>query len=195
MGFKNISIGIVMLFAVVVLLFIGFLFWRASSHIEEPIKENPKEENTIQQVSRMSIEPEQMGSKQEDAMIEQQLDRDRQQQKQTKDLRIKLEQTNLELEEEKALSEISKLKKENTAPLNESSADGQKNLPEIKVNYIGGDNLKKEAIISIAGTDYQVKENSNPTADIQVMSISNLGVTLRFNTPEKLIKTFEYKPE
>ena len=68
-------------------------------------------------------------------------------------------------------------------------------LPEIKVDYIGGDNVKKEAILSIGGTSYQVKEKSNPTDNIQVVSISDSSVTLHFSAPQELTKTIDYKPE
>ena len=131
----------------------------------------------------------------EDTAIQELLDRDRRQQKQTKDLKIKLEQTNLELEQEKAIAEINKLKKENRGAFDEPALEGQKNLPEIKVDYIGGNNVKKEAILSIGGISYQVKEKSNPTADIQVVSISDSSVTLHFSAPEELTKTIDYKPE
>ena len=131
----------------------------------------------------------------EDTAIQEQLDRDRRQQKQTKDLKIKLEQTNLELEQEKAIAEINKLKKENTGAFNEPTADGQNNLPEIKVDYIGGNGVKKEAILSIGGASYQVKEKSSPTANIQVVSISDSSVTLHFSAPEEMTKTIDYKPE
>jgi len=130
-----------------------------------------------------------------DAAIQKQFDRDRQQQKMTKDLKNKLEQTNLELEQEKAISEINKLKKQDVGEFNEPSRDAQNNLPEIKVEYIGGNSVKKEAILSIAGTTFQVKEKSIPTDNIQVVSISDTGVTLHFSAPQQLTKTIDYKPE
>ncbi|MBF0570452.1 MAG: hypothetical protein HQL12_01140 [Candidatus Omnitrophica bacterium] len=133
--------------------------------------------------------------KEDDAAIQQQLDRDRQEQKQTKYLKNKLEQTNLELEQEKALAQINKLKSENRGNFKDPSVDGQKNMPEIKVEYIGGDNVKKEAILSIAGVSFQVKEKSSPTDSIQVLSISDTGVTLHFSAPQELTKTIDYKPE
>lgn len=154
-------------------------------------------------LSAMASEPTPGGStpgkpptaEQEDAAIEQQLDHDRQQQKQTKDLKIKLEQTNLELEQEKALAQINKLKRENRGIFDEPLVEGQKNLPEIKVDYIGGDSVKKEAIVSIGGTSYQVKEKSNLTAEAQVVSISDSSVTLHFSAPQDLTKTIDYKPQ
>ena len=131
----------------------------------------------------------------EDAAIQEQLDRDRQQQRLTKELKNKLEQTDLQLEEEKALAEINKLKKENMGAFDEPNSDGQTNLPEIIVDYIGGDSVKKEAIISIGGTTYQVKDKSNPTENVQVVSISDTGITVHFNAPINLTKTIDYKPE
>ena len=73
--------------------------------------------------------------------------------------------------------------------------DGQRILPEVKVEYIGGDSIKKEAIISIAGVNFQVKEKSSPTDSIQVLTISDSSVTLHFSAPQELTKTIEYRPE
>jgi hypothetical protein len=134
-------------------------------------------------------------SDQEDAAIQEQLDHDREAQKQTKYLKTKLEQTNLELEQEKALAEINKLKMDNIGAFKDPTEESQKNLPEIKVEYIGGGATKKEAILSIAGTNYQVKPKSNLTDSIQVMSISDSSVTLHFTAPQDLTKTIDYKPE
>lgn len=131
----------------------------------------------------------------EDAAIQEQLDRDRRQQRKTKELKNKLEQTNLELEQEKALAEINKLKKENQGAFSEPSSDGQTSLPEIKVNYIGGNDVKKEAIISIGNISYQVKEKSSPVDNIQVVTIGNSSITVHFGAPINTDKTIEYKPE
>ena len=134
-------------------------------------------------------------SNEDDTAIQDQLDRDRQAQKQTKYLKTKLEQTNLELEQEKALAEINKLKIDNMGAFKDPTEESQKNFPEIKVEYIGGNEVKKEAIVSIAGTNYQVKAKSNPTDNIQVVSISDSSVTLHFSAPQDLTKTIDYKPE
>ena len=131
----------------------------------------------------------------DDAAIQEQLDRDRRQQRQTKELKNKLEQTNLELEQEKALAEINKLKKENQGSFNEPSSDGQTNVPDIKVNYIGGNDVKKQAIITIGNNSYQVKEKSSPIDNVQVISITNSNVTVHFGAPLNTDKTVEYTPE
>jgi len=183
------------------LLLMGLLFWRFYSKTE-PSQTQPVQDSAGQEATQNSVvippitSPPTPGiSEEEETAIQEQLDRDRKQQKQTKDLKIKLEQTNLELEQEKALSEINKLKKENAGAFNEPVIDGQRNIPEIKVDYIGGNNKSKEAILSIGNVRYQVKEKSNPVDNIQVVSISDTGVTLHLNTPEELTKTIEYKPE
>jgi len=131
----------------------------------------------------------------DDAAIQQQLDQDREHQKQTKELRVKLEQINLELEQEKALAEIDKLKKDNAGAFSDPMPEGQNNLPEIKIDYIGGSDSSHEAIISIGGASYQVKVNSSPTDNIQVTAISDSSVTLHFSGPVALTKTFDFKPE
>ena len=184
------------------LLLMGLLFWKLNYETQNSVQNQPVKEIAGQCQLKNPLAPPQVTSelvpgisKEEEAAIQEQLDRDRKQQKQTKDLKIKLEQTNLELEREKALAEINKLKKENVGVFNEPAVGGQNNLPEIKVNYIGGDSTKKEAIVSIGGASYQVKEKTSPTADIQVISISDSSVTLHFSAPEELTKTIDYKPE
>jgi len=134
-------------------------------------------------------------SGEDDAAIQDQLDHDREAQKKTKYLKTQLEQTNLELEQEKAFAEINKLKIDNMGAFKDPTEESQKNFPEIKVDYIGGSAVKKEAILSIAGTDYQVKEKSKPTDNIQVVSISDSSVTLHFTAPQDLTKIIDYKPE
>lgn len=52
---------------------------------------------------------------------------------------------------------------DNMDGFNDENPDGQKSLPEIKIEYIGGDEDKKEAILSIGGRTFQVKEKSSPT--------------------------------
>lgn len=203
MDFKNMSLKPIFPMVLLGLLLIGLLFWKLSSKADLSALENNEIQNSIQNetiqnsitVPQMASEPVPRTSSEEDSVIQEQLDHDRRQQKQTKDLKIKLEQTNLELEQEKAISEINKLKKENMGSFNEPAADGQNNLPEIKVDYIGGDSIKKEAILSIGGASYQVKEKSSPITNVQVMSISDSSVTLHFSAPQDLTKTIDYKPE
>lgn len=213
MEFKNLfskKILIVSLFAVfVIVLFLWkFILKSDSSSIPEsdenlpssqvePIKETSV--RTITQSSSVKDEalrvPKLDISQEDDAMLQRQLDHDREEQRQTKYLRTKLEQTNLELEQEKAFAEINKIRMENTGAFKETALEGQNNLPEVRVEYIGGDSMKKEAILSIAGTSFQVKEKSNPTDNIQVVSISDSSVTLHFSAPQELTKIINYKPE
>ena len=208
MDFKKMSLKSILLVSLAAIFLIGFVVMKFSSKTDSSTIENVEtlppaiKEASVKASSTPSAAVPQMSSqlapgisKEEDTAIQEQLDRDRKQQKQTKDLKIKLEQTNLELEQEKAIAEINKLKKENTGAFNEPTADGQNNLPEIKVDYIGGNGVKKEAILSIGGASYQVKEKSSPTANIQVVSISDSSVTLHFSAPEEMTKTIDYKPE
>ena len=208
MDFKKMSLKSILLVSLAAIFLIGFVVMKFSSKTDSSTIENVEtlppaiKEASVKASSTPSAAVPQMSSqlapgisKEEDTAIQEQLDRDRKQQKQTKDLKIKLEQTNLELEQEKAIAEINKLKKENTGAFNEPTADGQTNLPEIKVDYIGGNGVKKEAILSIGGASYQVKEKSSPTANIQVVSISDSSVTLHFSAPEEMTKTIDYKPE
>ena len=206
--FQNKMLLPVLLLIVVILVLLGISFFKtgsselAISNTSNPVPIVPVKENVVEQpvqgpipVSQSVSHPAFTSNSSEDVEIQDQLDRDRQQQKLTKDLKNKLEQTNLELEQEKALSEINKLKKENLGSFNDTSEDGQNNLPEVKVEYIGGDSVKKEAILSIGNTSYQVKEKSSPTDNIQILSISDTSVTIHFSSPQNLTKTIEFKPE
>lgn len=131
----------------------------------------------------------------DDAAIQEQLNKDRESQKETKELKTKLEQTDLELQQQKDMVEINKLRMDNAGIFKDPLDPNQKNLPDVSVQYIGGNFTKKEAILSISGTSFQVKEKSTPTDNIQVVSISDTGVTLHFTAPQDLTKTFDYKPE
>jgi len=212
MDFKNWLLKSILPRLILGFLLIGFLVWKFFPKADLPAIDNNGTQVSVQNIAvkenamkeaapnpvpiaRMVSESAQGPNSEEDSAIQRQLDRDRQQQKLTKDLKNKLEQTNLELEEEKALAEINTLKKENMGAFNEPNSDGQNNLPEIIVDYIGGNSVKKEAILSIGGTTYQVKEKSNPTDNIQVVSISDTSVTLHFRAPQDLTKTIDYKPE
>jgi hypothetical protein len=212
MEFRNFFSKAIVIPSLIAVLVIGVVLWKfmgradsstpesdetLSSPPIEPLRDIPvKPVVPVLPVEvQLARDPDVDRSNDNDAAIEQQLDRDREEQKQTKNLKIKLEQTDLELEQEKALAEINKLKMENTGLFKEPSADGQKDLPEIKVEYIGGDSVQKEAIVSIAGLSYQVKEKSSPTDNIQVLAISDSSVTLHFSSPQELTKTIDYKPE
>ncbi len=199
MVFKERYLQLILSISLISILLIGFFMWRSSLKINS--SEEQEAETSPPSISHLPEVPLSGGSQiltaisPEDAAIQQQLDRDREEQRQTKYLKTKLEQTSLELEQEKAVAEINKLKMSDAGALKEPSEGNQKDLPEIKVEYIGGDSTMKEAILSIAGTSFQVKEKSSPTDNIQVVSISDSSVTLHFNAPLALTKTIDYKPE
>lgn len=212
MVFKNMTFRAVLLVVLAAFCLIGVLcmkfFHKSNTSIaDNALPTQPAQDQSIKAVSidqtaqsqsikpviTRAVEPE--VTKEDSAVIQEQLDIDRQQQKQTKDLKIKLEQINLQLEQEKAIAEIDKLKKEDMDSFNDPAIDGQKNMPEIKVDYIGGNSIFKEAILSIGGVSYQVKEKSNPTGNIQITAISNSSVTVHISAPQDLTKTIDYKPE
>ena len=201
MEFKRLLLKKILMPGLFVMLVIGVIILRFLPKIDSSISEDSQSSGPIESNQDILVKtnfPDESIlniSQDEDMAIQQQLDRDRQEQKQTKYLKNKLEQTNLELEQEKALAEINKLKMDNMGGYKDPGIDGQKILPEVKVEYIGGDSIKKEAIISIAGVNFQVKEKSSPTDSIQVLTISDSSVTLHFSAPQELTKTIEYRPE
>jgi hypothetical protein len=127
--------------------------------------------------------------------MKEQMEGDRLQQKKIKMLKLQLEQTNLQLEQEKARSQISKLEKENTSIVHDANDQGQDKYPEVKVIYIGGTANVKEAILAINGNNYSVKAMNKPVKNVEVVAITDTGVTLHFNLPQDLRTTIEYKPE
>jgi len=201
MEFKRLLLKKILMPGLFVMLVIGVIILRFLPKIDSSISEDSQSSGPIESNQDILVKtnfPDESIlniSQDEDMAIQQQLDRDRQEQKQTKYLKNKLEQTNLELEQEKALAEINKLKMDNMGGYKDPGIDGQRILPEVKVEYIGGDSIKKEAIISIAGVNFQVKEKSSPTDSIQVLTISDSSVTLHFSAPQELTKTIEYRPE
>jgi hypothetical protein len=212
MGFKRLNLRAVILIAVAGLMLFATVIIRMASH--GPIPEQESQSVTTLDTKTViptleshqslpvgltnnsnpmkELTPEDTQSIKE---MKEQMDSDRLQQKKIKILKLQLEQTNLQLEQEKALSEISKLEKENTSVVNVSNDQGQDKYPDVKVIYIGGTAEEKEAILSINGNNYSVKEKNRPVKNVQVLSITNTAVTVHFNLPQDLSTTIEYKPE
>ena len=192
MDFKKLFSSVFIVPFIFVVLVIAGIIWKSS---QGQGMSSPDNIEAVSPVKNTVKEPVIQTPTPEDLVIQEELNHDRQAQKQTRYLKTKLEQSNLELEEEKTLSLINKLKLENIGALKEPFLDGPKELPQIKVEYIGGDSLKKEAILAIGGTNYQVKERSTPTDQIQVVSITDSSVTLHFSAPKEMNKTIAFKPE
>ena len=111
-----------------------------------------------------------------------QMEKDREQQRRIKNLKMQREETDLELEEQKALSELNKFKKDSIGSVNRENSVDDSNM-DIKIVYLGGVEAQKEAILSINGTNYSVKNKDRPLKNIEVLSIANNDVTIRFLTP------------
>lgn len=123
-----------------------------------------------------------------------QMEKDREQQRRIKDLKMQREETDLEIEEQKALSELNKLKKDSMGSVNEGNSTNDINM-DIKIVYLGGTDAQKEAILSINGTNYYVKDKNRPLKNIEVLSITNNDVTIHFLTPDNTTITYQFKPE
>ena len=195
---------------VVVTIFVIVAIWRIHSMMSPPpvdttaavlpvlpVKPIPV---VVSQAATPIISPTPVGKPQTllqapDQVYQHQFDLERQHTRDINNEKNKLQQLNLQLDEEKAISEINKLKKENAGAYNEPTSEGQSNLPEVRIDYIGGDSSHKETIVDMAGTSYRVKDKSNLTDHVQVVSISETSVTLHFSEPVNLTKTFDFKPE
>jgi len=123
--------------------------------------------------------------------ITEDMERDRQQQRRIKELKMQKEETDLELEEQKALCELMKFKKDNMATV--SDRDAGANM-DIKIVYLGGTDAQKEAILSINGTNYFVKDKESPLKNMRVQSITDDSVTIHFLSPDS-ISTYQFKSE
>ena len=112
------------------------------------------------------------------------MDRDRNQQRQIKMLKMQLEQINLQLDNEKALTEINKLKKENAGYVKDSNSQTGTGFPSIRIIYIGGTDIEQEAILSIDGTSYSVKEKDRPVSNVEILSVTDKGIKVHFRPPK-----------
>ncbi len=121
-----------------------------------------------------------------------QMDKDRNQQRQIKMLKMQLEQINLQLDNEKALTEINKLKKENAGYVKDSNSQAGTGFPSIRIIYIGGTDIEKEAILSIDGTSYSVKEKDRPVANVEILSVTDKGIKVHFSAPQELTTVINY---
>ena len=202
MDFKKLSLRAVILLGVAGVMLFGTILIRMNSHAPvleqsfQPVIESNQGSpvmggaNNTRKIKEL-MEDDTASMKE----MKEQMNSDRLQQKKIKMLKLQLEQTNLQLEQEKSLSEIGKLEKENTSFVNDSNNQGQDRYPEVKVIYIGGTTDRKEAILSINGNNYSVKEKNKPVKNVEVVSITNTAVTLHFYQPQDLMTSIEYKPE
>ena len=127
--------------------------------------------------------------------MKEQMQRDRLQQRQIKMLKMQLEQVDLQLENEKALTQINKLKKENAGYVKDSMGQSGAIFPGVKVIYIGGTAMEKEAILSIDGTSYAVKPSDWPVSSLEVLNITNKGIKVHFTAPQELTTVINYVQE
>ncbi len=124
--------------------------------------------------------------------VKEQMDKERTQMKNMKLLYMELDQIKLQYEKEKTLSEIKKLRKENIDVTGEMGVSDDKTL-EVRVLFIGSSDKQKEAIISINGANYTVKEKEKPVANLEILSISNTGIDVQITGKETIIKTIVYR--
>jgi hypothetical protein len=124
-----------------------------------------------------------------------QMDKDRNQQRRIKMLKMQLEQVNLQLDNEKAVTEINKLKKENAGYVKDSNSQVGTGFPSIRIIYIGGTDTEKEAILSIDGTSYSVKEKDRPVSNVEILSVTDKNVKVHFSAPQVLTTVINYVQE
>jgi len=159
------------------------------NQIHAPALPVPVPDELVRPVHRLKIEDEDEAVQRE---MKDQMDKDRNQQRRIKMLKMQLEQINLQLDNEKAFTEINKLKKENAGYVKDSNSQAGTGFPSIRIIYIGGTDIEKEAILSIDGTSYSVKEKDRPVANMEVLGVTNQGVKVHFTAPQELTTVINY---
>ena len=124
----------------------------------------------------------------------QEMEKDRDQQRVLKDLRLKKEEIDLKLEEQKAMAELNKIRTESDDPINEGKTANDFNI-DIKVVYVGGTETSKTAILYVNGMNYFVRERDRLLKNIEVLTITNNDVTVRFMNQEAKEIIYPFKPE
>jgi len=194
MEFKKLNVRALILMALASVMLLGMLMThlKPQAAIEQPQAQTPSLGPIINIPAPQEMSQEDTASMKE---MKEEMDSDRQQQKKIKMLKLQLEQTSLQLEQEKDLSEIGKLEKDNTGIVNDSNDQGLGKYPDVRVIFIGGSTQDRQAILSINGNNYAVKEKNKPIRNMEVLAISDSSVTLHFSLPQDLKTTIEYKPE
>lgn len=121
--------------------------------------------------------------------LRQQMNKQRDIQQQIKLHNLELEQTKVQLEQEKALAEMNQLRKANLGIVKDPNGDGMLSLPDTKVIFLSASEKGKEAILSINGGNYTVKEGDRPLNNVLVKLIDNKGVTILVNGEKEIVLT------
>ena len=58
--------------------------------------------------------------------------------------------------------------------------------------YIGGTYVDHEAILSIDGTSYAVKEKDKPVTGVEVVSVIDKGIKVHFTKPQEATSFINY---
>lgn len=123
------------------------------------------------------------------AMIED-MEKDRVEQRMIRALKMRKQETDLELEEQKSRAELNRLR--NLNPPQEAKAGDTSNL-DVKIIYLGGNETDKEAILSVNGSSYSVKVRDRILEDFEVVSITDTGVIMRSLKAPFQTATYQFK--
>ena len=118
-----------------------------------------------------------------------QMNKERGIQQQIKLHSLELEQTKVQLEQEKALAEMNQLRKANLGIVRDPNGNGTLSLPDTKVVFLSASEKAKEAILTINGSNYTVKEGDKPLENLVVKAITEKGVTIVVNGDKEILLT------
>jgi hypothetical protein len=133
------------------------------------------------------------GEEDEDALdlkaLRDQMSKERGIQQQIKVHSLELERTKVQLEQEKALAEMNQLRKANLGSVRDPNGNGTLSLPDTKLIFLSSSDKAQEAILTINGTNYTVKEGDRPLDNLWVKAISEKGVVIIVNNDKEILLT------
>jgi hypothetical protein len=118
-----------------------------------------------------------------------QMNKERGIQQQIKLHNLELERTKVQLEQEKALAEMNQLRKTNLGIVRDPNGNGTVALPDIKLIFLSSSEKVREAILTINGTNYTVKEGDKPLDNILVKTIKEKGALIVVNGEKEILLT------
>jgi hypothetical protein len=122
-------------------------------------------------------------------VLRDQMSKERDIQQQIKLRSLELERAKLQLEQEKALTEMHQLRKANQGVVRDANGEGTTVMPDIKAVFIGVGEKTAEAIININGANFTVKPGDNPQENVLVTAINAKSIVVVVNGTKELALT------
>lgn len=102
---------------------------------------------------------------------------------------LELERVKLQLEQEKAFTEMHQLRKANQGVIRDVNGEGTGAMPDVKTIFIGVGEHAAQAILNINGTNFTVKPGDSPQENVVVKAITAKSVVVVINGTKELTLT------